>query len=154
MAVKKPVMKILCYLLLLCVIAGDGASNSNTQQFIGIGVRLKLSNGGVLLEQVFQESPAEKAGLQRGEVILEVDGKSILGLPLQETVAQLQGQEGSRVRLRVAGVDGTTRDVVVTPDFAFATPVLSVNTLVQLPLFFIHIQNGSQGFIRIRQGIM
>ena len=111
---QNQIVKILLGMLLLCVATWGLADTGSSQQFSGIGARLKLSEGGVLLEQVFQGSPAEEAGLKRGEKILEVDGRSVVGLPLEEVVKQIVGPAGSQVRLRVSGLERATREVVVT----------------------------------------
>ena len=112
---QNQIVKILVGMLVLCAAArGPSEDTGSSQRFAGIGVQVKLSEGGVLLERVFQGSPAEGAGLKSGENILEVDGRSVVGLPLEEAIKQIVGPEGSEVRLRVAGLDGVTREVVVT----------------------------------------
>ena len=55
---------------------------------------------GALISQVFPESPAEKAGLQGGDVILELDGKKIMNS--QEIVREvLKKQVGQKIQLVV-----------------------------------------------------
>ena len=71
---QNQIAKILLGMLLLCVATWGLAGTDSSQQFSGIGARLKISEGSVRLEQVFQGSPAEEAGLKRGEKILEVEG--------------------------------------------------------------------------------
>ena len=112
---QNQIVKILLGMLLLCATARGLAEDSgNKQQFSGIGVQIKLSESGFLLENVFPGSPAKGAGLKSGEKILEVDGQSVVGLSVKAVVKQIVGPEGSEVRLRVAGLEGSTRDVLVT----------------------------------------
>jgi carboxyl-terminal processing protease len=47
------------------------------------------------------DSPAEKAGLRSGDIILEVDGASVNGSTLQEQVGKVRGEEGTEVTLTV-----------------------------------------------------
>ncbi len=84
--------------------------------FEGIGARVEQAeNGGVRLIQVFPGSPAEKAGLQDGDIIIAVDGQDITGLTLLEQVALIRGPAGSKVTLTIVreGVRDPF-DVVVT----------------------------------------
>jgi serine protease Do len=56
--------------------------------------------GGALITDIFKESPAEIAGLQRGDIILEVNGKKIKDVEsLRNTVAQTK--VGSTIKLKV-----------------------------------------------------
>jgi carboxyl-terminal processing protease len=47
------------------------------------------------ITRVFPGSPAEKAGLKAGDLIIEVDGESIVGGDISEQVAKVRGPEGS-----------------------------------------------------------
>jgi carboxyl-terminal processing protease len=73
-----------------------------TGSFSGIGAYVQLNKGRVLqISRVFPDSPAEKAGLKAGDLISEVDGKSIVGEDLSEQVAKVRGPDGSKVTLTV-----------------------------------------------------
>ncbi|HTI29488.1 MAG TPA: S41 family peptidase [Methylomirabilota bacterium] len=47
------------------------------------------------------DSPAEAAGLQSGDIILQVDGESVNGSTLQDEVGKVRGESGTKVRLSV-----------------------------------------------------
>ena len=67
-----------------------------TGSFSGIGAYVQLNKQRALqITKVFQGSPAEKAGLKAGDLITEVDGKSIVGDDLNAQVAKVRGPEGS-----------------------------------------------------------
>ncbi len=73
-----------------------------TGSFSGIGAYVQLNQNRVLqITRVFQDSPAEKAGLKSGDLISEVDGKSIVGGDLSEQVAKVRGPDGSKVTLTI-----------------------------------------------------
>jgi carboxyl-terminal processing protease len=73
-----------------------------TGSFSGIGAYVQLNKSRALqISRVFQDSPAEKAGLKSGDLIIEVDGKSIVGEDLSEQVAKVRGPDGSKVTLTV-----------------------------------------------------
>jgi carboxyl-terminal processing protease len=67
-----------------------------TGSFSGIGANVQLNKQRALqITKIFQDSPAEKAGLKAGDLIIEVDGKSIVGGDIDEQVAKVRGPEGS-----------------------------------------------------------
>ncbi len=81
----------------------------------GIGAELRLKNGHVVIVAPFDGSPAQKAGLRPGQVILKVDGKSINGLPLIQVVQRISGEGGTRVTLTILSPgSGNARDVTLT----------------------------------------
>jgi carboxyl-terminal processing protease len=83
--------------------------------FVGIGVQVDTADNGVRIVDVFADSPAQKAGLQRGDVILEVDGTATAGTPLDKVVERVRGPEGSEVRLSIErSGESKPLDVVVT----------------------------------------
>jgi carboxyl-terminal processing protease len=93
--------------------------------FEGIGATVKVEDGLVIVGRPLPNSPAEAAGLQPGDAILEVDGTSLEGLGLFDAVAMIRGPKGTVVRLLIqrAGVDEpfivpVTRDKVESPVIA------------------------------------
>jgi carboxyl-terminal processing protease len=73
-----------------------------TGSFSGIGAVVQLSKQRVLqISRVYSNSPAEKAGLKTGDLIIEVDGQSIIGDDLSEQVAKVRGPAGSVVKLTI-----------------------------------------------------
>ncbi|MCX7852212.1 MAG: S41 family peptidase [Caldilineales bacterium] len=70
--------------------------------FEGIGASVNdAEEGGVMIVRPFPGSPAERAGLRSGDVIIAVDGQDITDLTLDEAVRLIRGPAGSRVRLTV-----------------------------------------------------
>ena len=78
---------------------------------VGIGVLLQEDSSGdyAAVVQVYPDSPAESAGLQPGDLILEVDGSSVRGMELEEVSDALIGEKGTAVSLvyRRNGSDST-----------------------------------------------
>jgi carboxyl-terminal processing protease len=69
---------------------------NSTGSFSGIGAGVQLNKGRALqIIRIYPDSPAEKAGLQVGDLIIEVDGESIVGGDINEQVARVRGPEGS-----------------------------------------------------------
>ncbi len=73
-------------------------------EFFGIGATLSPANPdgtGAKVEGVMKGLPAQRAGIRAGDVILEVDGEDVTGLPLLEVVARIRGREGTKVTLKI-----------------------------------------------------
>ena len=70
------------------------------RDFVGIGVQFtNLENGLQLITRVFRDSPAEKAGVQAGDIIHSVDGVLTENKTTDEIKELVQGEEGSVVTI-------------------------------------------------------
>ncbi|MCH5585311.1 S41 family peptidase [Shimazuella sp. AN120528] len=76
-------------------------SSIMNSSFSGIGAGVVIKDGQVTIESIVKDSPAEHAGLQVNDQIRKVDGKSIVGLKLNEAVAKIRGPKGTKVTLEV-----------------------------------------------------
>jgi len=70
-------------------------------QFSGIGVAVRGVKDGLRIETVYPKSPAEKSGIEVGDVITHAKGRRIAGLADAAATALIKGREGTRVVLRV-----------------------------------------------------
>eukprot|EP00183_Erythrolobus_madagascarensis_P000322 CAMPEP_0185850996 /NCGR_PEP_ID=MMETSP1354-20130828/4904_1 /TAXON_ID=708628 /ORGANISM="Erythrolobus madagascarensis, Strain CCMP3276" /LENGTH=463 /DNA_ID=CAMNT_0028551733 /DNA_START=83 /DNA_END=1474 /DNA_ORIENTATION=- len=69
-------------------------------------------------------SAAELANLRRGDLVIEIDGQSTAGLTPLEVSAQLTGEEGTTLRLRVShGVEDEGKEVELVRHFVVTNPV-------------------------------
>jgi membrane-associated protease RseP (regulator of RpoE activity) len=79
-----------------------------------IGVRVEeAESGGVLIDEVEEESPAEKAGLQRGDVVVEFDGERVRGTRHFTRLVQ-ETPDGRAVKATVVR-DGSRQTLEITP---------------------------------------
>ncbi len=83
--------------------------------FKGVGIQLnQLDDGRVEIVTPIDGSPAAKAGILAGDIIVQVDGKPVAGLRLAEVIVRIKGPLGSQVVLQVRHLDGEMRDISVT----------------------------------------
>lgn len=73
----------------------------NDPQFEGIGVSVAEDPKGLRIVQVYNDSPAAKAGLLKDDLITGVAGKSIAGESSKESTAKIKGKAGTDVRLTI-----------------------------------------------------
>ncbi len=71
--------------------------------FSGIGLTVTGVKDGLRVTSVFKGSPAERAGVEVGEAIVSVDGRSIAGLDSDAAIALIKGPEGTEVTIGVRG---------------------------------------------------
>lgn len=84
-------------------------------RFSGIGLVVTQVKQGLRVEQVFPGSPAQRAGIEAGELIVSVDGSSIAGVSSSVSTEKIKGPEGSDVTIGVRRRPrGKTRELTVT----------------------------------------
>jgi carboxyl-terminal processing protease len=67
----------------------------------GIGAEVQMKNNQVVIVAPLDGSPAQRAGLKPGDIILKVDGEEVSGLPLEQAVSRILGPPGSTVKLTI-----------------------------------------------------
>ena len=83
-------------------------------KFEGVGMNVEEDQRGLKVLGVFDGSPAEKAGIREGQLITEVNGRSIAGLDSNVATARIKGPPGTKVRLVVVAPSSKrTRELVV-----------------------------------------
>ena len=82
--------------------------------YVGIGVTVSDEERGLLIAKVSPGGPAEKAGLQAGEIICAADGLAYASENWDELMEALRGEEGTSVTLEVLDQVGNVRTVEVT----------------------------------------
>ena len=69
--------------------------------FTGIGVVVSPEHRGLAIARVFDTSPAKRAGLQAGEVIVAVNGRKLAGLSADAATSLIKGPPGTEVALGI-----------------------------------------------------
>ncbi len=70
-------------------------------QFKGVGLGVIEDKDGLRVGQVYEDTPAEEAGIEVGDVILAADGESLKGLSAEAAAAKIKGPPGTEVALTV-----------------------------------------------------
>lgn len=82
--------------------------------FEGIGATVDMQNGRLVIVAPIKGTPADKAGLQAGDVILQVDDTPIVNMDVSEAVALIRGPKGTQVRLKIQRGTQPAFDVTIT----------------------------------------
>jgi carboxyl-terminal processing protease len=81
-------------------------------EFEGVGMNVEQDRRGLKVLRVFYGSPAQHAGIRRGDFILGVNGRSIAGVNSEVATSRIKGPAGTAVTLRVF-TPGADRDRTV-----------------------------------------
>jgi carboxyl-terminal processing protease len=83
-------------------------------KFEGVGVEIQIRSGHVVIVAPMDDSPAQRAGLHAGDIILKVNGREVAGLSLDQVVALVAGPVGTSVDLTILdSMSSHTREVVL-----------------------------------------
>jgi carboxyl-terminal processing protease len=107
--------------------------------FGGIGIRIGVEDGQVVIVEPMDGTPASKAGLRQGDRIMKIDGQPTQGLSLQEAVRRMRGPVGSRLVL------GIVRNGGVEPENVSLT-----RAKIELKTVEGQLLDGRIGYVKIR----
>jgi carboxyl-terminal processing protease len=114
-------------------------------RFEGIGAYVEMKDGRLVIVSPIDDTPAQQAGLEAGDVILEVDGTDVTQLPLDEAVSRVLGPAGTPVTLTILDAESDRiREVTVER----AEIELDLVTWLRLPgttLAYVRISAFSEG---------
>ncbi|MSP14248.1 MAG: S41 family peptidase [Chloroflexi bacterium] len=83
-------------------------------RFSGIGAQVGQKEGHPVIIAPFPDSPAQKAGIRAGDVILKVDGEETLNQPLDVIIGKIRGPAGKPVLLTIQHEnENTSQDITV-----------------------------------------
>ena len=74
-------------------------------EFGGLGLEVMMENGVIRIVAPIDDTPAHKAGLKSGDLIISMDGVQVKGLSLGESVSLMRGKPGSEIVLTIVRKD-------------------------------------------------
>ncbi len=78
-----------------------GLSEATTGNYGGLGIQIEYRDNAVVVVAPLPDSPAERAGVQTGDRIVEVNGESTARWNQDEAVQKLRGKIGTQVTIKV-----------------------------------------------------
>ena len=70
-------------------------------EFGGLGIEVGYEDGFVKVISPIDDTPAQKAGIKAGDLIIRIDGKSAKGISLMDAVKMMRGKPGSEIELTI-----------------------------------------------------
>jgi len=116
-------------------------------RFSGIGLSVIGVKQGLRVAQVFQHSPADAAGIEPGDTIVSVEGKSIAGQNSTEATKKIKGPEGTKVTIGVRDAkSGKVRELtIVRAEVSLPNVSGSVKTVDGKELGYVRLLSFSEG---------
>ena len=74
---------------------------TTTGEFGGLGLEVGLENGFVKVITPIDDTPAQKAGMQPGDLIIKINDHPVKGMTLEEAVNMMRGKAGSEITLTI-----------------------------------------------------
>lgn len=84
-------------------------------EFYGIGAFLRSEENILTVERVIPGTPAERAGIEDGDMILAINGEKTAGLLQEQAVRRIRGPKGSTVTLTIERKGGSQANGTSTP---------------------------------------
>ncbi|WP_319543949.1 S41 family peptidase [uncultured Pseudodesulfovibrio sp.] len=95
-------------------------------KFSGIGIEISQEQGRILVVSPIEDTPAYKAGLLAGDLILEINGESTQDMTLMDAVKRIRGEKGTTVTLLILHKDSNKPEEV--PIVRGTIPIVNVKT--------------------------
>ena len=75
---------------------------STSGEYGGLGLEVGMENGFVKVITPIDDTPAQKAGIESGDIILKLDNKPLKGLSLNEAIELMRGPKDSEIEMTLA----------------------------------------------------
>ena len=109
-------------------------------QFGGLGIEVTMENGFVKVVSPIEDTPAARAGVKPGDLVIRLDDKAVKGMTLTEAVRVMRGKPGTDITLTIVR-EGATKPLKITLTRAIIK-IQSVKSRMLEPGF---------GYVRITQ---
>lgn len=115
----------------------DDFKTMTTGEYGGIGSMISQRDGQVMISDPYEGKPAQLAGLQAGDIILEIDGKKMSGKKVSDVSDNLKGEPGTSFKITVKRL-GFKKPIQLT---------LTREKIVINPVSYYGIYDGDIGYI-------
>ena len=109
-------------------------------EFGGLGIEVTMEDGFVKVVSPIEDTPAARAGLKTGDLIIPLDNKAVKGMSLNDAVKQMRGKPGSEITLTVVR-EGSPKPLV----FTLARAVIKIQSVKHRML------DDGFGYLRVTQ---
>lgn len=99
----------------------DSLQENTLGQFGGLGIEIGAQDGYIKIITPIDDSPAQRAGILPGDLIIEIDGKPLREMPINDAINMMRGEIGTTIEI------GIMRDGIPEPlEFTLTRDVIAV----------------------------
>lgn len=109
-------------------------------QFGGLGIEVTMENGFVKVISPIDDTPAQRAGIEAGDLITRLDDTPVKGMALDEAVELMRGEPDTKIKLTIAR-EGKSKPLT----FVLTRAVIKITSVKS------HMLEDEYGYIRITQ---
>ncbi|MBV9735160.1 MAG: S41 family peptidase [Acidisphaera sp.] len=109
-------------------------------EFGGLGIEVTQENGFIKVITPIDDTPASRAGVKAGDLILALDGQTVQGLTLNDAVDRMRGPPNSTIKLTIK------REAVDKP-----IELTMQREIIHIEVVKSHLEDGDVGYIRLTQ---
>jgi carboxyl-terminal processing protease len=91
----------------------EDLQDTTSGEFSGLGLEVGMENGFVKVISPIDDTPADKAGIETGDIILKLDNKPVKGMSLNEAIEMMRGPQGTTIELTIAR-EGRSQPITMT----------------------------------------
>ena len=118
----------------------DNLQIQTTGEFGGLGIEVGMEDGFVKVISPIDDTPAERAGVEAGDLIIKLDDETVKGLSLNQAIEKMRGAKDSEIVLTIV------RDGVEQPfDITIVRDVIKVRSVRS------GVRDDYYGYIRVAQ---
>ena len=120
--------------------AYEELEESTSGEFGGLGIEVGMEDGFIKVISPIDDTPAQKAGVQAGDLIIKLGDQPVKGMALEEAINQMRGEPGSTLTLTIMR-DGQSAPVVIDV----------VRAIIKVTSIKSRMLESGYGYVRITQ---
>ena len=132
--------------------------NQTDGEFGGLGIEIMIDEGFIRIISPIDDTPAYRAGIKSGDLIIYIDGECIYGVSAEEALEKLRGKPKTKVKLKIKRADKPPFDLEIERDIikvqSVKTEILDNIGYVRISTFDKNTTKDIKKFLHINRNLL